>query len=237
MEDLLFAGNLNELYFAELDLILKEGTSLNDISDFTQVFFESNNISQIKNTIPLTLNVNNVVFHGRPGSRLLKTGDLITVDVCFESGKAKIDGAKSYIIGDASFKIKELLDVSRNALEEVVKIIDEGVRVSHIVGFLSDYISLRGFYLFPGGIGHGIGNELHESPFFSLTDLKDFSYILKVGDIFTLEPIVMLYKEKVETNFLGEGIADESNISSQFEVTICIRGKGDIVVLNKALIK
>ena len=99
-----------------------------------------------------------------------------------------------------------------------------------------EYIDERGFYLYPDGMGHGIGEELHMRPFISLTDYTDFNYLFKPGDIFTLEPIVFLYKDSVSENILGEGLIESGNCSSQFEITIYIDLLGDVVVLNRALI-
>ena len=85
-------------------------------------------------------------------------------------------------------------------------------------------------------MGHVIGSTLHEKPLLSLNDFTDFNYIFKVGDCFTIEPIVMLFKEDVFQNVIGEGVISIDNLSSQFEITLYIREKGDVKILNKALI-
>ncbi len=234
--NLIDIGKLQESLFAKLDIFIKEGVSLFDIDDFVESFFIEKFIIPIESTQPVTINLNNVVYHGRPTGVKLKNGDIVTIDICFNWNKENIDGAKTYIIGEVEANVKELLDVSRGAINAVVGIIDIGTSVKDVISCLSDYIGIRGYYLFPSGLGHGIGLSLHERPFMSLNDFSDFNYLFKIGDLFTIEPIVMLFKEDVVQNVIGEGIVGLDNLSSQFEITIYIRGKGDIIILNNALI-
>lgn len=234
--NLINIGKLQEALFCKLDTFVTEGVSLFDIDDFVQSYFIKNNCVQIENTQSVTINLNNIVYHGKPAGIKFKNGDIVTIDICFIWNEEKIDGAKTYTIGEVESGVEDLLYVSKSAVKAVVGIIDVGASVKEIIGFLSDYISIRGYYLFPSGLGHGIGRRLHERPFLTFNDFTDFNYLFKEGDLFTIEPIIMMFKEDVIENVIGEGIIGIGNLSSQFEITIYIKGKGDILILNNALI-
>ncbi|QEN05889.1 methionyl aminopeptidase [Thiospirochaeta perfilievii] len=230
------AGKTHETLFYNLEPLVVPGVTLIFIYNFCMDFFKSKSLNIIPDTIPVTINTNNIVYHGQNLDRVLIQGDIVTIDVCFRLGDGSVDGAKTFIVGNCSDRVRDLVDVSRDVIKEAVNRIRPGVKVNEVVSFISDYISIRGFYLLPDGIGHGIGESLHVSPFISLNDFTDFNYVFKVGDLFTLEPVVLMFKEVITESDSGEGIADITNFSSQFEITIYIDKYGSIVILNKALL-
>jgi len=234
--ELLRIGRLQELLFKKIESLIFPGTLFSEIYDTVQTFFDDYCIKEIINTIPVTINVNNVVYHGVPGEGSLSNGDVVTIDICFSVYGRKIDGASTYIIGDVKDRISELVLVSRNAVLKSAEIVNIGISVKDIIKFLSDYISEQGFYLLPCGMGHGVGEMLHEKPLISLSDFSDFHYTFKKGDVFTIEPIVLLYKEEIRENLIGEGLISSGNISSQFEITLYIEDKGKVHILNVALL-
>ena len=70
----------------------------------------------------------------------------------------------------------------------------------------------------------------------SLTNYIDFDYVFKIGDIFTIEPIIFDYPDDVYVNKLNEGVISEGNISSQIEITIYIEKKGGVHILNSGVL-
>ncbi|MGL1894037.1 MAG: M24 family metallopeptidase [Spirochaetaceae bacterium] len=229
-------GELQERLFDELNKLVIPNKNILFLSDFVDDFFEKNSIFVIPETIPLTININNIVYHGQPTDYILLSGDIISIDICFCWEGVKIDGAKTFIVGEGSLKYKNLISTNKEALKQVLKIIDVGTSVKDILLFLNEYIGLRGYYLFPDGLGHGIGKGLHESPILSLSNLTDFKYKFKKEDFFTIEPIIFLFKDEVYQNSIGEGVISESNVSSQFEISIYIKEQGEVEILNIGLL-
>jgi methionyl aminopeptidase len=229
-------GLLQESLFSELLEVLKPRVVLYEINDYVLDYFDKNNIDVIPETSPLTINVNNIVYHGQPSSYILKEGDLVTIDICFLWNKKIIDGAKTFAIGCISSNLERLIKINRESISQCLDIIDVGIPLKKILKKLSDFVLDSGFYLYPCGMGHGIGDKLHVRPFLSLTDYSDFDYIFKKGDIFTIEPVIFLHEDEVVENILGEGEIGVNNISSQFEVSIHIRDKGSVEILNIGLL-
>lgn len=235
MDDLLKLGQLQENLYDELELFLTESLQLNDVYDYIFCYMKKNKLEVIPNSYPVSVNVNNIIYHGCEKEKTIKRNDLITIDTCFMLNSSLVDGAKTFSIG--TDKHRDILKVSKDVVTKSIAKIKEGFKVAELLTFIHEYVSLNGFYLFPDGIGHGITDIIHARPFISLSFYDDYSYKFKKGDIFTIEPLVLLQKDSVAENENGEGIVSEGNMSSQFEVTILIDDGGLPLVINKGLIK
>lgn len=234
MSNLLEIGRIQEKLYREIDGLIVEGVKLSTISNKIIECYSIYNLEIIEDTEPVTINKNNIVYHNTDFSDSLKTNDIVTIDTCFKYCGDVVDGAKTYCLGD---KHKELLNVSKEVVISAAKIVQEGVKVSSLLNHISDYIAVRGYYLFPEGIGHGIGNNLHKHPYLSLKYYDDYSYTFKKGDYFTIEPIVFLFKDSVKEGDCNQGIISANNASSQFEVSIFIDNNGLVKIINGGLLK
>lgn len=230
-------GALHEKLFEEIERIISVGIEVSTVFDLVEKYLLANDLEKIPSTEFLSVNINNVVYHGVVSNYMLKRGDLITVDVCFMRKSCKMDGAKTFVIGNSDYVDVNLVKTSKDVVMEVIKNLNVGVKVSKLLRIMSDYVAMRGFYLFPDGMGHGIGDKLHIRPYMSLSNMDDFDYVFKSGDIFTIEPILFVRKDNVQINMIGEGCISEDNRSSQFEVTVFFDSSGRVNILNGALLK
>ncbi|MBN2618373.1 MAG: aminopeptidase P family protein [Spirochaetales bacterium] len=227
---------MHEKLFEVIDEMIVPKKSVFDIYDKIEDFFSKNDLEKIPNTIPVSINCNQIIYHGKPILYELKEGDVLIVDVCFSYNGILIDGAKTYVVGVSNRAAIKLINDNRNIIKELLTKIKADVLVKDVIKFLNSKINDMGYYLFPDGMGHGIGNTLHEPPFLSLNNLENFNWKFKPGDYFTIEPILFIKKEIPYENILGEGILSENNIASQFEVSVFINEKGEAQILNRALI-
>lgn len=227
---------LQENLFESIRKIVDIGLTTDEVYKLVEDYFTHHNISVIPNTIPVTININNIIYHDTPRGVVLKRDDILTIDICFEFDGSYIDGAVTFLVGEDQRKMK-LIEFNRSMLLEVIGEIKEGSVVKDVLRSVSDKVGMEGYYLVPDGLGHGIGASLHVRPFLSLNDFTDFNYVLKRGDRFTLEPIILSKKESVCESPLGVGYVSKNNYSSQFEVTLLIGKNGELEVLNGALLK
>lgn len=231
------AGSIQDELFRRLEKLIVPGESIYHIIDFIDNFLSMDEVYSIPGSTKTTININNIVYHGLPGEKFLEHDDIITIDVCFKYKTAIIDGAKTFLVGKCSENKKRVVKINRDLVLEALGVIKAGVSVFEIVRFFNDYVLVNGLYLFKDGAGHGIGSELHQRPYISLSDMSDGEYLFKPGDKFTIEPIVLFKEEEVETNIIGEGYISSENFSSQFEITIILDECGEPVVLNPGLLK
>ena len=110
------------------------------------------------------VSVNDEIIHGIPGKRMLKEGDIVSVDV-----GAYIDGfhgdcAGTYPCGQVSDQALDLIRVTQQSFFEGLKFAREGYRLSDISHAVQEYVESHGYSVVREYVGHGIGRRMHESP-------------------------------------------------------------------------
>ena len=110
------------------------------------------------------ISVNDEVIHGIPGSRVLKEGDIVSIDVgAFKDGYHG-DCAGTYPCGKVSEEAQRLIDVTRQSFFEGLKFAREGYRLPDLSGAIQKYVEANGFSVVRDYVGHGIGTKMHEAP-------------------------------------------------------------------------
>ena len=110
------------------------------------------------------ISVNDEVIHGIPGNRVLKDGDIVSIDVGAYKGGYHGDCAATYACGQISDEAKRLIEVTRQSFFEGLKYAREGYRLPDVSGAIQRYVESNGFSIVREFVGHGIGSKLHESP-------------------------------------------------------------------------
>jgi len=110
------------------------------------------------------ISVNDEVIHGIPGKRVLREGDIVSVDVGAYLGGFHGDCAGTYPCGQVSEEAMRLIRVTQQSFFEAMKFAREGYRVSDISAAVQAYVEANGFSIVREYVGHGIGKNLHESP-------------------------------------------------------------------------
>ena len=107
------------------------------------------------------ISVNDEIIHGIPGPRVLKEGDIVSVDVGAYIGGFHGDCAATYACGTISEEAQRLIDVTRQSFFEGVKNAREGCRVSDIGHAVQEYVEANGFSVVREYVGHGVGRQMH----------------------------------------------------------------------------
>ena len=110
------------------------------------------------------ISINDEVIHGIPGKRVLREGDIVSVDVGAYIGGYHGDCAGTYPCGQVSDEAMRLIRVTQQSFFEGLKFAREGLRVSDIGAAVQAYVEANGFSVVREFVGHGIGRHLHESP-------------------------------------------------------------------------
>ena len=110
------------------------------------------------------ISVNDEVIHGIPGKRVLREGDIVSVDVGAYIGGYHGDCAATYACGKISEEAQRLIDVTRQSFFEGIKYAREGGRLSDVSHAIEEYVEGNGFSVVREYVGHGIGRNMHESP-------------------------------------------------------------------------
>lgn len=110
------------------------------------------------------VSVNDEIIHGIPGPRVLKEGDIVSVDVGAYIGGFHGDCAATYPCGKISEEAQRLIDVTRQSFFEGFAQAREGNRISDISHAVQAYVEANGFSVVREYVGHGVGASLHEAP-------------------------------------------------------------------------
>ena len=110
------------------------------------------------------ISVNDEVIHGIPGNRVLKDGDIVSIDVGAYKDGFHGDCAATFACGQISEEARRLIEVTKQSFFEGLKYAREGYRIPDLSGAIQRYVESNGFSVVREFVGHGIGAKLHESP-------------------------------------------------------------------------
>lgn len=110
------------------------------------------------------VSVNEEVIHGIPGKRVVRDGDIVSLDVGATIGGYTGDCAGTFPCGKVSAQAQKLIDVTRQSFFEGLKYARPGCRISDIGHAIQEYVEKNGFSVVRAYVGHGVGRELHEDP-------------------------------------------------------------------------
>lgn len=110
------------------------------------------------------ISVNDVVIHGIPDKRVLREGDIVSVDVGAYWGGFHGDCAATFACGNISPEAKRLIEVTKQSFFEGIKFARQGNRISDISHAVQSYVEANGYAVVRSYVGHGVGSEMHEAP-------------------------------------------------------------------------
>ena len=110
------------------------------------------------------ISVNDEIIHGIPGKRVLREGDIVSVDVGAYIGGFHGDCAATFPCGRISPEAQNLIDVTRQSFFEGIRFAREGQRLQDISSAVQSYVESHGFSVVREYVGHGVGAKMHESP-------------------------------------------------------------------------
>jgi len=185
----------------------------------------------------ICISINEEVVHGIPGQRVLKEGEIVSVDVGVFKDGFYADGAWTFPVGEISEKAKSLLEVAKKALETGIAQARTGNRLSDISFAVQSLVEKNGFSVVRDLTGHGIGRQMHEDPPVPNFGVSGMGPVLKEGMILAIEPMVNAGTYKIKT--LEDNwtvITEDGSLSAHFEHTIAItKNGGEILTLQGEL--
>lgn len=108
--------------------------------------------------------INEEVVHGIPGSRKLKNGDILSIDVGVGYRKYVADAALTIPIGEITAEARHIIDVCEKSLYLAINVIKANEKLSLISRTIQDYVERNGYSVIRNYTGHGIGRCMHEDP-------------------------------------------------------------------------
>ncbi len=179
----------------------------------------------------LCVSINNEIVHGIPGERILREGDVVSLDVGAVLDGFQGDAAITVGVGNISPEAIRLLEVTEGALRAGIAAAKKGARLGDVSSAIQNHAESRGFSVVREYTGHGIGREMHEEPMIPNFGLPGQGPVLKKGMTLALEPMVNAgdwHTRLGEDNWTVSTI--DGSLSAHFEHTVVITEKGNIVI-------
>ncbi len=178
------------------------------------------------------ISVNEEILHGIPSkTKILKEGDIVTIDVgaCYKGYHG--DSAWTYPVGKISDEAAFLLKVTEEALYKGLEQALPGNRLGDIGNAISSYVESNGFTLTKDYTGHGVGRAVHEDPVVPNYGNAGKGMLLKPGLVIAVEP--MVNQGNVELRTLDNDwtvVTVDGKLSAHYEHTVAITDKGLIIL-------
>lgn len=226
------AGRVVGLVHVKLRDFIRPGITTKEISDYCE------KIIREQGCTPSFLNlygfpgavctsINEEVVHGIPGNRILKDGDIISVDVgaCYKGYHG--DSAWTYAVGNISEEAQKLMKITEEALYAGLAMVKPGNRLSDISHAVQVYLEDNDCSTPRDYTGHGIGQEVHEDPTVPNYGAAGKGPRLKAGMALAIEP--MAHLGGMETETLNDGwcvVTKDRSLAAHYEHTIVITHDG-----------
>jgi len=167
--------------------------------------------------------VNDEVVHGIPGGRVLKEGDIVSIDTGISYGGFIGDTAVTVAVGEISAEKQRLLDVTKASLHAGIAKAVEGNRLGDISHAIQTVVEDAGFTIVRDFVGHGIGRNMHEDPQIPNFGKPGRGPKLKAGMTLAIEPMVNIGQNKVQIlEDKWTVVTQDGSASAHFEHTIAV---------------
>jgi methionyl aminopeptidase len=169
------------------------------------------------------VSVNEEIVHGIPGERVIKEGDIVSLDLGAIYKGYHGDAARTIGVGAVNMKAEALMQATEGAFKAGILMARDQNRLSDISAAVQRFAEARGFSVVREYTGHGIGREMHEEPLVPNFGVPGTGPLLRKGMTFAVEPMLNIggWKTTLSKNGWTVSTADGS-LSSHFENTILI---------------
>jgi len=170
---------------------------------------------------------NHVVCHGIPGPKVLKSGDIVNIDVTPLLDGWHGDTSRMYLVGDVPLKARRLVDVTYECLMIGIDQVRPGARLGDIGAAIQAHAEKHRYGVVREFCGHGLGRLFHDAPEVVHAARAGTGPELKAGMFMTIEPMINLGRAHVK--LLNDGwtaVTRDKSLSAQFEHSIGITELG-----------
>jgi methionyl aminopeptidase len=178
------------------------------------------------------ISVNDEVVHGIPGARVLREGDVVTLDVALQLNGYFADTATTVPVGKIRPETQKLLDVTKETLFMAIREVRPGRRWSEIARLMQHYVEqIHGYSMVREFVGHGVGRSMHEEPRsvanFVTGEQKRSDFELRPGMTIAVEPMVVMgRRDVVMKDDQWTVVTEDGKPAAHFEHTIAVTASG-----------
>ena len=179
----------------------------------------------------ICISVDDQVVHGIPGERILRSGELVKLDVAAELDGYHADAATTVAVGPVNWRKQRLMKATQAALSAGIEAAQPGATLSDVGAAIERATESRGFHVFRELTGHGIGRRMHEEPTVYNWRAPEATRELTSGLVITIEPMVTPGRPEIAVESDGWTVRSvDRSPSSHEEHTIMVAEGGPVVL-------
>jgi methionyl aminopeptidase len=179
--------------------------------------------------------VNHQVCHGIPGDRVLKSGDVVNIDVTVIKDGYHGDTSRMYFVGETSIAARRLCEVTYECMWLGIAQVRPGATIGDIGHAIQTHAEKHGYSVVREFCGHGIGRKFHEEPQILHYGKPGTLEKLAAGMTFTVEPMINAGRREIKE--LADGwtiVTKDHSLSAQWEHTVLVTASGVEVLTRSA---
>ena len=223
------AGKVCSDILKELGNIIKPGISTMEIDRFVEKTVKANVMKASEKgycgyPASVCVSINEEVVHGIPSKkRILREGDIVSVDLVVEYKGYMADAARTYAVGEISPEARHLIETAEKAFFDGIAFAKEGYRLSDISNAIQKTVEGEGFGVIRDFVGHGIGSDMHEDPQIPNYGKPGKGPRLQKGMTLAIEP--MITQGSYEVDVLQDNwtaVTIDGGLAAHYENTVVI---------------
>lgn len=223
------AGKVCGDILKELGNIIKPGISTMEIDRFVEKTVKANGMKASEKgycgyPASVCVSINEEVVHGIPSKkRILREGDIVSVDLVVEYKGYMADAARTYAVGEISPEARHLIETAEKAFFNGIAFAKEGYRLSDISNAIQKTVEGEGFGVIRDFVGHGIGSDMHEDPQIPNYGKPGKGPRLQRGMTLAIEP--MITQGSYEVDVLQDNwtaVTIDGGLAAHYENTVVI---------------
>lgn len=173
------------------------------------------------------ISINDVVVHGIPDDRIIRDGDIVSVDIVADKNGYHGDACRTFCVGDVKPEVKQLVKVTEECFFKAIEGLKAGTPLFDIGYRVQKHAESFGYGVIRSYTGHGIGKEMHEDPSVPNYGKLGTGIRLKAGTVLCIEPMIALGDWHVR--ILNDGwtaVTVDRKPAAHYENTVVVREDG-----------
>lgn len=236
IEKMRIAGQLTAKVLEAVSDFIKPGITTMDIDTFCERYIVDTlhaipgSKGQYGYPYSVNTSLNNVICHGMPSAKqILKSGDIVNVDITVIHDGYYGDSSKMFCIGKVAAHAQRIVDVTQQCLYKGIAIVKPGATLGDIGHAIQSHAENNHYSVVREYCGHGIGQKMHEDPQVMHYGTPGTGMPLQEGMVFTIEPMINQGKadvKHIQKDGWNIAITKDRMLSAQWEHTILVTKNG-----------
>ena len=233
------AGRLNALVLKEIKHLIKPGLTTRTLDEAAETIIRDHGGIPTFKGYPgpypfpatLTISINEEIVHGIPSGRILKEGDIVSIDCGTTLDGFIGDSAFTVGVGEIGEEEQRLIDVTRESLRIGIEQMRPGKHIGDVGAAIQQHVEAAGFHVPKQYTGHGVGREMHEPPQVPNYGVPGQGMLLQEGMTIAIEPMVLVGTP--QTKVLADQwtvISADHSLTAHYEHTVAVTSNGPLIL-------